>query len=86
MMHKSKFPKQVESTKLAFFFSFCKCKSMKLKLSMRNYMNFYEFLKFSLKNNEKKYYMQPNAKYFCLFISNNFENYNENKCKLEQFD
>ena len=54
-------------------FSFYKFKLMNLNLSMRNYKIFRNFLKFSLKNNEKQYYMQPNAKYFCLFFSNNFK-------------
>ena len=53
-----------------------------LKTKYENLQDFLKKLKFSLKKNEKKCYMQPNAKYFCLFFSNNLKNYYENKCNL----
>ena len=60
---------------------------MQVKELKAKYEKLQEFLKFSLKNNEKKCYMQPNAKYFCLFFSNNFKKLlMQMNAILEQFD
>ena len=58
-------------------------RSTKRRVTDSDYKNFKEFLSVYLKNNKNKYYMQPNANYFCLFFSNNLKNYYANSSNFD---